>query len=343
MGLFDQDGIGIDLGTSNVRIFVKGKGIVLVEPSVVAVNKNSGEILAIGEEANAMLGRAPSNIAVVRPLRDGVISSYHDTERMLRFFLRKVIGRRLFTKPSVMICVPSGVTDVERRALIEVAEEAGARRASLIEEPIAAAIGAGIDIAAPSGSMIIDIGGGTTDVAVISLGGMVIHESLKVAGDKLDEAVLRYMKKKHDLLIGERTAEEIKVNIGSAYPREEPVHMEVTGRNLISGLPKSLVLNSNDTIEAFEEPLTAMLETVHNVLERTPPELSSDISQSGICMTGGGSLMYGLDRLISIKTGLPCYVADDAIACVSIGTGQSVDIAGLMSDSAVQYYKPEEY
>lgn len=343
MALFEQDNIGIDLGTSNVRIFVKGKGIVLTEPSVVAVSKNTGDILAIGEEANAMLGRAPGNIAVVRPLRDGVISSYHDTERMLRYFLRKVIGRRLFTKPNVVICVPSGVTDVERRALIEVAEEAGAKRASLIEEPIAAAIGAGLDISAPYGNMIIDIGGGTTDVAVISLGGMVIHESLKIAGDKLDDAVVRFMKKKHNLLIGEKTAEEIKMNIGSAFPREEPVHMEVTGRNLISGLPKSMVLSSNDTIEAFEEPLAAMLETIHNVLERTPPELSSDINENGLCMTGGGSLMYGLDKLISMKTSLPCYVAEDAMSCVAIGTGRAVDTAHLVSDSAVQYYQPEEY
>jgi rod shape-determining protein MreB len=343
MGLFEQQSIGIDLGTSNVRIYVKGKGIVLTEPSVVAVNKNTGEILAIGEEASAMLGRAPGNIAVVRPLRDGVISSYHDTERMLRYFLRKVIGRRMLSKPSVVICVPSGVTDVERRALIEVTEEAGAKRASLIEEPVAAAIGAGIDISAPYGNMIIDIGGGTTDVAVISLGGMVIHESLKVAGDKLDEAVLRYMKKKHNLLIGDKTAEEIKINIGSAFPREDPAHMEVTGRNLISGLPKGIVLNSNDTIEAFEEPLAAMLESIHNVLERTPPELSADINENGICMSGGGSLMYGLDRLISMKTGLPCYVADDAISCVAIGTGRSVDTVEVISDHTVQYYQPEDY
>jgi len=343
MKLFKQESIGIDLGTSNVRIFVKGKGIVLTEPSVVAVNKQTGEILAIGEEASAMLGRAPGNIAVVRPLRDGVISSYTDTERMLRYFLRKVIGRRMFFKPDVVICVPSGVTDVERRALIEVTEEAGARRASLIEEPIAAAIGAGLDISAPYGNMVIDIGGGTTDVAVISLGGMVIHESLKVAGDKLDEAVVRYMKKKHNLLIGEKTAEEIKINIGAAYPREDPPQMEVTGRNLISGLPKAIVLNSNDTIEAFEEPLAMMLETVHNVLERTPPELSADINENGICLTGGGALLYGLDRLISIKTQLPCYVAEDAMSCVAIGTGRSVDSMDFISDHTVQYYQPEEY
>lgn len=342
MKLLETENVGIDLGTSNVRIFVKGRGIVLTEPSVVAVNRNSGEILAIGEEACAMLGRAPGNIVVVRPLKDGVISSYHDTERMLRYFLRKVIGRRMFFKPRVVICVPSGVTDVERRALIEVAEEAGAKRATLIEEPVAAAIGAGIDIAAPYGSMVMDIGGGTTDVAVISLGGMVINKSIKVAGDKLDEAMIRFMKKKHNLLIGEKTAEDIKINIGSAYPREDPAHMEITGRNLISGLPKSMVLSSNDTIEAFEEPLAAMLEAVQNVLERTPPELSADIAENGICMTGGGALLYGLDRLISEKTGLPCYLAEDAYSCVAIGTGKSVETADMHGDNALQYYNTEE-
>jgi rod shape-determining protein MreB len=242
---------------------------------------------------------------------------------MLSILLRKVIGRRLFSKPNVMVCVPSGVTDVERRALIEVTEEAGARRASLIEEPIAAAIGAGLDIAAPCGSMVIDIGGGTTDVAVISLGGMVVHQSIKVAGDNLDDAIMRYMKKKHNILIGERTASDIKVNVGSAFPREEQVIIEIAGRNVVTGLPKTMRLSSNETIEAFEEPLYKMLEAVHSVLERTPPELASDIAENGICLTGGGALLYGLDKLISVKTGLPCYVADDAISCVAIGTGKS--------------------
>lgn len=337
MGFLEFESIGIDLGTANVRIYVKGKGIVLNEPAVVAVDKNRGDVLAIGEEASAMLGRAPGNIAVVRPLKGGVISSYHDTERMLRFFLRKIIGRRLFFKPMIMVCVPSGVTDVERRALIEVTEEAGARHASLIEEPIAAAIGAGLDTGAPYGNMVIDIGGGTTDVAVISLGGMVVNESIKIAGDNLNEAVIRYMKKKHDILIGEKTAEDIKINIGSAFPKENPVHMEVTGRDFVTGLPKSMTLCSNDTIEAFNEPLSAMLETVHNVLERTPPELSADIAENGICMTGGGSLLYGLDRLISEKCGLPCYVADDAISCVAIGTGKAVGSIGMKSSDTAFY------
>ena len=325
MRLLDNESIGIDLGTANVRIYVKGKGIVLIEPSVVAVNRNTGEVLAIGEEAHEMLGRAPANIVVVRPLRGGVISSYHDTERMMRFFLRKVIGRRLLTKPNVMVCVPSGVTDVERRALIEVTEEAGAKRASLIEEPIAAAIGAGIDISAPCSNMIIDIGGGTTDVAVISLGGMVVNQSIKVAGDKLDEAVIRYMRKKHGILIGERTAADIKVNVGSAFPREEQAIIEVAGRSIVRGLPKTMRLSSNETIEALSEPIYMMLEAIQSVLERTPPELASDIAQNGICLTGGGALLYGLDKLISVKTGLPCFVAEDAISCVAIGTGRAAE------------------
>lgn len=325
MRLLDNECIGIDLGTSNVRIYVQGKGIVLNEPTIVAVNKNTGELLAIGDEAAAMLGRAPANIAVVRPLRGGVISSYHDTQRMLSAYLRRVIGRRLLSRPSVMVCVPSGVTDVEKRALIEVTEEAGAKRASLIEEPIAAAIGAGIEIGAPYGSMVVDIGGGTTDVAVISLGGLVMHQSVRVAGDTLDEAIIKHIRKKHDILIGERTAAEIKVNIGSAYPRQEEALIEIAGRNAITGLPRRLRLKSNDTIEAFAEPLSQILDVIHSVLERTPPELASDVAESGICLTGGGAMLFGIDKLISMNTGLPCYVADDAMSCVAIGTGKAAE------------------
>ena len=343
MGLFEFNDIGIDLGTASVLVYVKGKGIVLREPSVVAVNRNTGDIIAIGEEARVMLGRTPGNIVAVRPLRNGVISNFHDTERMLRYFLRKVIGRRLFFKPRVIVCVPSGVTEVERRSVIEAAEEAGARHTGLIEEPMAAAIGAGIDIAAPFGNMVIDIGGGTTDIAVISLGGIVISDSVKVAGDKFDEALIRYMKKKHNMLIGERTAEEIKINVGSAFPRKEQIHMEVSGRNLISGLPKTVTLSSNETIEALEEPLNAMMETLHGVLERVPPELSSDIAENGICMTGGGSLLYGLDRLFSEKTGIPCYVAEDAISCVAIGTGLALDNVNLYSNGTVYDYRKGDY
>jgi len=343
MALLEFNDIGIDLGTASVLVYVKGKGIVLREPSVVAVNRNTGEIIAIGEEARVMLGRTPGNIVAVRPLRNGVISNFHDTERMLRYFLRKVIGRRLFFKPRVIVCVLSGVTEVEKRSVIEATEEAGARHTALIEEPMAAAIGAGIDISAPFGSMVIDIGGGTTDIAVISLGGIVISDSVKVAGDKFDEALVRYMKKKHNMLIGERTAEEIKINIGSAFPRKEQVYMEVAGRNLISGLPKVVTLSSNETIEALEEPLNAMMETLHGVLERVPPELSSDIAENGICMTGGGSLLYGLDRLLSEKTGIPCYVAEDAISCVAIGTGLALDNMDLYSNGTVYDYRRGDF
>lgn len=335
--------IGIDLGTASVLVYVKGKGIVLREPSVVAVNRNTGELLAIGEEARIMLGRTPGNIVAVRPLRNGVISNFHDTERMLRYFLRKVIGRRLFFKPRVIVCVPSGVTEVERRSVIEATEEAGARHTALIEEPMAAAIGAGIDISAPYGNMVVDIGGGTTDVAIISLGGIVISDSAKVAGDKFDEALVRYMKKKHNMLIGERTAEEIKINIGSAFPRKEQIYMEVAGRNLISGLPKMVTLSSNETIEAFEEPLNAIMELLHGILERCPPELSSDIAENGICMTGGGSLLYGLDRMLSEKTGIPCYVAEDAISCVAIGTGLALDNMDLYANGTVYDYRRGDY
>lgn len=340
---FEFNDIGIDLGTASVLVYVKGKGIVLREPSVVAVNRNTGELLAIGEEARIMLGRTPGNIIAVRPLRNGVISNFHDTERMLRYFLRKVIGRRLFFKPRVIVCVPSGVTEVERRSVIEATEEAGARHTALIEEPMAAAIGAGIDISAPYGSMVIDIGGGTTDIAIISLGGIVISDSAKVAGDKFDEALVRYMKKKHNMLIGERTAEEIKINIGSAFPRKEQIYMEVAGRNLISGLPKMVTLSSNETIEAFEEPLNAIMELLHSILERCPPELSSDIAENGICMTGGGSLLYGLDRMLSEKTGIPCYVAEDAISCVAIGTGLALDNMDLYANGTVYDYRRGDY
>ncbi len=321
MRLLDNDSIGIDLGTSNVRIYVNGKGIVLNEPAIVAVNRNNGELIAIGDEANDMLGRAPANIAVIRPLRGGVISNYHDTQRMLSAYLRKVIGRRLFAKPNVMVCVPSGVTDVEKRALIEVTEEAGAKRASLIEEPLAAAIGAGIDIAEPFGRMVVDIGAGTTDVALISLGGLVVHQSIRVAGDSMNEAIAKYIRKKHDILIGERTAEEIKVNIGTAYPKQDQAMIEIAGRNVITGLPRRMRLSSNDTIEALSEPLSEILEPIRTVLERTPPELASDVAESGICLTGGGALLFGMDIMISIKTGLKCYVAEDAASCVAIGTG----------------------
>ena len=331
--------IGIDLGTASVLVYVKGRGIVLREPSVVAINKNNGRLMAVGEDARKMLGRTPGNIIAIRPLRDGVISDYGYTEMMLRHFLNKVVGHRWFFKPRVMVCVPSGVTEVEKRSVQEATLDAGARKTFLIEEPIAAAIGAGIDISKPYGSMVVDIGGGTTDIAVISLGGAVVSESIKIAGDKFDESIVRYMRKKHNLLIGERTAEDMKINIGSAYQRKEPQYMEVTGRNLISGLPKTLTISADEMIEALEEPVQAILEAVHSVLERTPPELSADIYDHGIIMTGGGSLLYGLDIRIQQHTRVPCYVAEDAISCVAIGTGKSLDNVDAYNQSQTPNYR----
>ena len=323
--MFGTQDIGIDLGTASVLVYVKGRGIVLREPSVVAVDKKTGRMLAIGEEARKMLGRTPGTIEAIRPLRDGVISDYHVTETMLRYFLDKVVGKKFFFKPRVVVCVPSGVTEVEKRSVIEATEDAGAREVDLIEEPIAAAIGAGIDISRPYGSMIVDIGGGTTDIAVISLNNTVVTTSLKLAGDKFDEAIVRYMRKKHNLLVGERTAEELKINIGAAFPRKETIFMEVTGRNLVSGLPKTVNVGSDEMIEALDEPVQAILEAVHDVLERTPPEISSDIFDRGIIMTGGGALLYGLDMRIQQYTRVPCFVAEDAISCVAIGTGRALE------------------
>jgi len=343
MGLFEFNDVGIDLGTANVLVYVKGKGIVLREPSVVAIDRISGELIAVGEDAKIMLGRTPGNIIAVRPLKDGVISNFHDTERMLRYFLRKVIGRKLFFKPRVIVCVPSGVTEVEKRSVIDATEEAGARHTCLIEEPLAAAIGAGLDIASPYGHMVLDIGGGTSDIAVLSLGGTVITGSVKCAGDKFNDAVIKYMKKKHNVLLGERTAEEIKINIGTAIPREDELFMEVTGRNIISGMPKTVTLSSNETVEAFEEPLAIVLDAIHSVLEQTPPELASDIAENGICMTGGGSLLHGFDKLLTEKTNAPCYVAEDATSCVAIGTGKALEDIALYSSGAVYDYRRGDY
>jgi rod shape-determining protein MreB len=323
--MFGTQDIGIDLGTATVLVYVKGRGIVLREPSVVAVDKKTGRMLAIGEEARKMLGRTPGTIEAIRPLRDGVISDYHVTETMLRYFLDKVVGKKFFFKPRVVVCVPSGVTEVEKRSVIEAAEDAGAREVDLIEEPIAAAIGAGIDISRPYGSMIVDTAGGTTDIAVISLNNTVVTTSLKLAGDKFDEAIVRYMRKKHNLLVGERTAEELKINIGAAFPRKETIFMEVTGRNLVSGLPKTVNVGSDEMIEALDEPVQSILEAVHDVLERTPPEISSDIFDRGIIMTGGGALLYGLDMRIQQYTRVPCFVAEDAVSCVAIGTGRALE------------------
>lgn len=319
--------MGIDLGTASVLVYIKGKGVVLSEPSVVAIDKNSNKLLAVGEEARRMLGRTPGNIVAIRPLREGVISDYDITERMLKHFINKVCGIKMLKlfKPRIIVCVPSGVTEVEKRAVKEAAMQAGARKTYLIEEPIAAAIGAGIDISKACGSMVIDIGGGTTDIAVISLGGTVVSSSIKVAGDKFDEAIVRYMRKKHNIMIGERTSEELKINIGTVYPRVKEVSMDIRGRNLISGLPKTLTVTSTEIMEALEEPISSIVEVVHSVLERTPPELAADISDRGIVMTGGGSLIYGLDKLIQEKTGINIIVADEAISCVALGTGKALE------------------
>ena len=321
--MFGQD-IGIDLGTATVIAYVKGKGIVLREPSVVAVNNVTGEVLAVGHEARRMLGRTPGNIVATRPLREGVISDYTVTEKMLKYFISKIGGRFLFA-PRIMICIPSQVTEVEKKAVIDAASNAGARKVYLIEEPIAAAIGAGIDISKPCGNMIVDIGGGTTDIAVISLGGSVVSSSIKVAGDKFDEYIVKFIKKRHNVMIGERTAEELKQQIGCVFPKIQDMEMDVRGRDLVTGLPKTITIYSSEMMEALEEPAMLIIDAVHSVLERTPPELAADISDKGIYMTGGGCLIDGLDRLLQEKTGINVMIAEDAISCVAKGTGKALD------------------
>ena len=332
--------VGIDLGTANVLVYIKGKGIVLNEPSVVAINKDTDEILAVGEEARQMLGRTPANIVAVRPLRDGVISDYDITERMLKHFIRKTCGSGRFFKPKIMVCVPSGVTEVEKRAVREAATQAGGKDVYLMEEPVAAAIGAGIDISKPDGVMVIDIGGGTTDIAVISLGGIVASTSVKIAGDKFDEAIIKYMRKEHKLYIGERTAEALKLTIGTASPRDEVVTKECRGRDLVTGLPKSVEVTSDEMMDALEEPLHAICEAVHNVLEITPPELAADISNSGIIITGGGALLCGIDKRIEDRTAIKVVVAEDPKSCVAVGTGKSLDILEKLESSSLNRRAP---
>lgn len=331
--------IGIDLGTSSILVYVKGKGIVLREPSVIAIDKETNTMLAAGEEARRMLGRTPGNIIAIRPLKDGVISDYDITEKMLRYFLGKAVGRSVFGRPRVVVCVPSGVTEVEKRAVLDATYEAGARHTYLIEEPIAAAIGAGLDISRAYGNMVVDIGGGTTDVAVISLGGAVVTDSIKIAGDIFDDSISRYMRKKYNLLIGERTAENMKINIGSAFSRDEQIIMEVTGRNLISGLPKTVEVSSDEMVEALEEPVQAIAEAVHAVLERTPPELAADVSENGIVMTGGGALLYGMDKIIQERTRINVHVAEDAVSCVAIGTGKALEDIDIYAETAIFEYR----
>lgn len=325
--------IGIDLGTASVLVYIRGKGVVLKEPSVVAFTRDTKKIKAIGEEARLMLGRTPDYIDAIRPLKEGVISDYTVTEKMMKYFIQKAVGRRSFRKPRIAVCVPSGVTEVEKKAVEDATYQAGAREVIIIEEPIAAAIGAGIDISKPCGNMIVDIGGGTTDIAVISLGGTVVSTSIKVAGDNFDAAIVRYMRSKHNLLIGERTAENIKINIGSAYKRTEPVYMDVRGRHLVSGLPKTISISSVDTEEALKDTTTSIIEAIHSVLEKTPPELAADIVDRGIVLTGGGALLNGLEELIYEKTGINTMTAEEPMTAVAIGTGKYVEfLAGYRDE-----------
>ncbi len=331
--------VGIDLGTANVIVYIKDKGIVLQEPSVVAVDEETDEILAVGEEARQMLGRTPANIVALRPLRDGVISNYNITERMLKYFIKKTCGAGKFFRPRIMICVPSGVTEVEKRAAREAATQAGGKDVFLMEEPLAAAIGAGLDVAGPEGNMVMDIGGGTTDIAIIALGGIVASSSVKVAGDKFDEAIVKYMRKKHKLYIGERTAEELKISIGTAFPRTEEVKMICSGRDLVTGLPRDVEMTSSEMLEALEEPLHQICEAAHAVLEKSPPELAADISKSGIYVTGGGALMYGIDERVKERTGITVHIAEDPMSCVAVGTGKALDNIDVIERASINKRK----
>lgn len=317
--------IGIDLGTANVLVYVRGKGIVLREPSVVAVNKDKNTVLAIGEEARQMIGRTPGNIVAIRPLRDGVIADYDITEHMLRHFIEKVTGKSFVFRPRIMICIPSGCTMVEQRAVQEAAEQAGARHVQLIEEPLAAALGAGLDIVVPQGSMVVDIGGGTTDIAVISLGGIVNSASLRIAGDRFDSDIIAYVRKELNLMIGERTAEEIKFNVAAAFPGARNTSMEVRGRDMLTGLPKTVEVTTDQMASALEPSVRRIVEGVKKVLEETPPELSADIMDAGIIMTGGGAMLYGLDELIRRETDIATALAEDPLSCVALGCGKALD------------------
>ncbi|MBR5012157.1 MAG: rod shape-determining protein MreB [Clostridia bacterium] len=333
--------IGIDLGTATVLVYVRGKGIVLEEPSVVAIDRLTDKVICVGREAQQMLGRTPPNIEVVRPLRDGVISRYEVTLQMLRHFLNKACGGSLF-RPRIMVCIPSGITEVEERAVIDAANQAGARKTYLIEEPVAAALGADIDISMPNGNLIVDIGGGTTDIALISLDNTVVAESVKVGGDKFDEAIIRYVRRKYGILIGERTAEEVKVRIGSAGPRTEEKYIDIKGRCLSQGLPKAIRLCSSEMVTALDEPVSAILEAVCSVVEKTPPELVGDVLANGIVMTGGGSLLYGLDYRIFKATGIKTRVARNAVQCVAKGTGKALENLTKASDGALRLSKPRQ-
>ncbi|SFL68392.1 rod shape-determining protein [Pelosinus propionicus] len=328
-GSFSRD-MGIDLGTANTLVHVKGKGIVLSEPSVVAIQRDTGEVLAVGEEAKQMIGRTPGNIVAIRPLKDGVIADFDVTQAMLKYFIRKSIDTKSFIRPRVIVGVPSGVTEVEKRAVIDATIQAGAREAYLIEEPMAAAIGAGLPVHEPTGNMVVDIGGGTTEVAVISLGGIVTSRSIRVGGDEMDESIIQYIKRTYNLMIGERTAEEVKVTIGAAIIPSSDETMEIRGRDLVSGLPKTLTIRASEVQQALSEPVMSIIEAVKVTLEKTPPELASDIMDRGIVMTGGGSLLKGLDRLLSRETGMPVHISEDALLCVCMGTGRALESIDLL-------------
>ncbi|HAA37740.1 MAG TPA: rod shape-determining protein [Firmicutes bacterium] len=321
---FSRD-IGIDLGTANTIVFVKGKGIVLREPSVVAIRRDTGMLLEVGEEAKRMIGRTPGNIVAIRPMKDGVIADFDVTQTMLRHFINKAYKRTSIFKPQVVVCVPSGVTEVEKRAVIDATKQAGAKEAFLIEEPMAAAIGAGLPVEEPTGSMIVDIGGGTTEVAIISLGGIVTSRSIRVGGDEMDESIVQYIKKNYNLMIGERTAEEIKIQIGTAFrDTAEPERMDIRGRDLVSGLPKTQEISADEIVSALADPVASILEAIKITLEKTPPELAADIMDKGIVMTGGGALLEGLDKLIARETGMPVYIAENPLDCVAMGAGKAL-------------------
>ncbi len=328
--------LGIDLGTANILVYLKGKGIVLREPSVVAVNTTTKRLVAVGEEARMMLGRTPGNIVAIRPMCEGVIADYSTTQKMLEYLIARVCGKRRMLKPTVIVAVPSQVTPVEKRAVVQAAKSAGAKQAYPIEEPLAAAIGAGLPISSPGGNMIIDVGGGTTDIAVISLDGIVSSKSIRVGGNKLDEVIQRHVKTKYSLMIGDRTAEEIKMKIGSAYPLEQELVLEVRGRDLVAGLPKTIEVTSGEVREALMEPVMAIVDRVKSVLEGTPPELSSDIIERGIMLTGGISLIRGFDKLLSKQTGIPVHVAEDPLSCVALGCGRALDQLDVIRDQFIE-------
>ncbi|HRJ26702.1 MAG TPA: rod shape-determining protein [Fimbriimonadaceae bacterium] len=328
--------VGIDLGTANILVYRRGKGVVLDEPNVVAVSTKHRRVLAVGNEAHEMLGRTPGNITAIRPMKDGVIADYSTTVKLIEYLLNKVCGQRRLIRPRVLICVPSGVTNVERRAVLQAAKEAGAGEAMTIEEPMAAAIGAGLPIASPGGNMVVDIGGGTTDVAVISLGGIVLSQSLRLGGNKMDEAIMRHIRAAFNLMIGERSAEEVKIKIGSAYPLEPELSMEISGRDTVQGLPRSVELTSEEIRDALSEPVRQIAEKVCTVLEETPPELGADIIERGIVLTGGGALLRGLDKFIESVTSIPVRVADNALHCVAVGTGRALEeIDAIRASGAV--------